>query len=264
METMESDARLAIGRVFPLPRSKTMRYSLLFALCLLAALTLASCQISMVEPPFSARFQNMLYTDIHISVDGYGSRVIAPGETVTFSINRADGSYRYQAYTYGKDASGRQIGLTVDWNRSCNISGNSYTVYLITLEDLFFLKMRNAGYHDLHPLYVNLGMSDQTTDDITIPGNNVLYNTGYYFAHGSTRIQATWQDKPTDYTYWVQGQHFYFPWSQNQSITLINDFKKSTEPQQNYEVQTNPVKPRSDEPFGIDAGVARSGSATNN
>ncbi|MFO8145397.1 MAG: hypothetical protein R6T89_06700 [Candidatus Syntrophosphaera sp.] len=237
-----------------------MRKTSFLVLSLLMALFLASCQINVAEPPFKARFHNMLYTDIHIWVDGYGFRVIPPNETVTFSINRSDQCYHYEAETHGTDAYGEQIGLVVQWERTRDISGDSYTTYLITYPDLFFLKMRNTGYHDLHPLYVNYGMIDETIDDIIIPSNNVLYRTGYYNAHGSTRIQADWLDMPTDYTYWQHGEHFYFPWTENQAITLINDFKKDADPQRKYETESNLVDHRSDEPFGIDPGVPREGS----
>lgn len=241
-----------------------MRNSLLFALGLLMALLIASCQIYVIEPPFKARFHNSLYTDIHLSVDGYGSRVIAPGQTVSFDIDRSDQSYHYQAVTCGKDASGDQIGLVIEWDRHCDISGDSYTVYLITYSELFFLRMRNTGHHDLHPLHVNLGLNDQTTDDIIIPGNGVTYNTGYYFAHGSTRVQANWLDRPTEYTYWQQGQHFYFPWTENQAVTLISDFKKGSDPVQKCEVESRLVEHPADEPFGIDAGIPRGTTAGEN
>lgn len=257
MKTMEAAALVQMRRMLRMPRSNTMRKPQLIALSLLALLFLASCQIYVVDPPFSARFNNMLYTDIRVTVEGYGSRVIAPGETVTFSIDKSDGSYHYHAETWGTDANGERIGLIVDWNRTNNISGESYTTYLITYPDLFFLKMRNTGYHSLRPLYVNYGLSDQTVDNILIPANNVLYSVGYYFAHGSTRVQANWVDMPNDYTYWQQGQHFYFPWAQNQSVTLTSNYKKGADPLQGCEVHSNPVKHNSGEPFGMVAGVPR-------
>lgn len=245
----------------------TMRRLLLLALCL-SALFLAACQYYVVDPPhedppFTARFENKLYTDIRVTVDGYGSRTISPGETVAFNIDRDDDSYHYEAETWGEDADGVRIGLIVEWARTRYMEGNSYTTYLITNDDLFFLKMRNTGNHDLHPLFVNYGLSDQTSDDIIIPGNDVLYNTGYYRAYGSTRVQAPWMDRPSDYTYWIQGQHFYFPWTENQSVTLISNFKKGAAPEQEYKVESNLVEHDSTEPFGIDAGVPRPGSEPN-
>lgn len=239
-----------------------MRKLTLCALCL-TALFLASCHIHEYDAPFLAKFQNMLYTDIQITVSGYGSKTIAPGETVTFRINRSDQSYHYEAETHGESASGAPIGLYVDWNRTREISGDSYLTYLITLEDLFFLRMRNTGNHDLNPLYVNYGLQAQTVDDITIPGNGLLYNTGYYYAYAATRVQSNWLDMPSDYTYWQQGQHFHFPWSENQAITLLNTFKKGASGETSYEAEAKPVSHTSEEPFGADAGVPRgvSGSA---
>lgn len=228
-------------------------------LCLPALILLASCHMHPVRPPFLAKFKNMLYTDINISVDGYGTKVIPPGETVTFSIERDDQTYRYEAETTGSSNSGAPIGLTVEWERTRDISGESYTTYLITAADLFFLKMRNTGQHDLRPLYVNHGLSSQTTDEITIPGNGVLYNTGYYRAFTNTEVRAYWLDMPTDYTYWEQGDHFHFPWLENQSVTLLNTFKKGGGSELGATVESNLVDHRSDEPFSLDAGVPRSG-----
>lgn len=228
-------------------------------LCLPVLFLLASCHIHEGRPPFLAKFQNMLYTDINITVDGYGSKVIAPGETVTFRIERNDQTYRYEAETTGSTNSGDPIGLTIEWERTRDISGESYTTYLITDEDLFFLKMRNTGHHDLRPLYVNYGLNYQTLDEITIPGNGVLYNTGYYRAFTNTEVRAYWLDMPSDYTYWVQGDHFHFPWQENQSVTLLNTFKKDGKAELAAMVESNPVDHRSNEPFGIDSGVPRSG-----
>ena len=230
-----------------------MKKSLL--LCLLPLLLLASCHVHVVDTPFLAKFENMLYTDIRVEVDGYGSAVIAPGESVTFEIARDDRSYHYEAETHGKSLSGEQIGLVVEWSRTRNISGDSYTTYLITNEDLFFLKMPIRPSRPAS-LYVNCGLTDQTMDDITIPGNGVLYNTATTNFHEHP-AQANWLDMPSDYTYWEQGHHFNFPWKENQSVTLLNTFKKDAAPEQGFKVESNLVDPRSDEPFGIDAGTPR-------
>lgn len=232
-----------------------------FLLLCLPVLLLASCSIHNDRPPFLARFTNMLYTDIWIQVDGYGSRVITPGETVTFRIEREDQSYHYEAETYGRDADGETIGLVVDWSRTREIHGDSYNTYLITYPDLFFLKMRNTGWHDLRPLYVNSGFADQTVDNIIIPGNGITYNTGYYRAYAGTRVQAYWMDMPSDYTYWQHQVHFHFPWTDNQSVTLLNTFKKDasgkTVAEPRFETGSNTLDPRGDEPFGADAGTPR-------
>lgn len=230
-------------------------------LLLLPALFLASCHTHDVQTPFWAKFKNMLYTDIQISVSGYGSKVISPGETVSFRIDRADQCYTYNAETYGSNANGDLIGLVVGWERTRDISGNSYTTYLITNADLFFLKMRNTGIHNLRPLYVNWGLINETVDNIIIPGNGITYSTGYYQAYENTRIQANWMDLPSDYTYWQHRTHFNFPWTENQSVTLLNNFKQGASGKGAYELQaeveTHALDPRGDEPFGIDAGVPR-------
>ncbi|NLW18898.1 MAG: hypothetical protein GXY81_04330 [Candidatus Cloacimonetes bacterium] len=244
-----------------------MRKIIFYALTL-SALLLTSCIIEVVNPPnvdptpFVAYFQNMLYTDIRVTVQGYGTKVVAPGKTVSFSINRNDGSYHYEAETWGSDADGNRIGLVVEWSRTRNISGDSYTTSLITDSDLFFLKMRNTGRHNLHPLYVNWSLGAQSMDDISIPGNGVLYNTGYYKAYSSTQVRAYWADMPSDYTYWQQGSHFLFPWEENQSITLLNTFKSSSGGKESVEIgvetESNPVKFSGKGPHGVDAGTLRS------
>ncbi len=220
-----------------------------YLLLALSLLLLASCHLHETQPPFFAKFNNQLYTDIRVSVAGYGSQVVRPGQTATFRIDRADQSYSYSAVTHGATADGGVIGTVLEWTRTNDIYGNSYTSYLITNPDIFFLRMRNTGHHNLRPLYVNHGLADESLDNIIIPGNGTTYNTGYYNAHANTRVQAYWMDMPSDYTYWEHRTHFNFPWTENQSVTLLNDFKKGGE--LGFESSANPLKVNEDEPHGF-------------
>ena len=53
---------------------------------------------------------------------------------------------------------------------------------------------------------------------------DIEYNIGYYYAFTSTQVNAYYQDDPTYYTYWY---NINFPWTNNQSIELINTYKKT-------------------------------------
>jgi hypothetical protein len=192
------------------------------ALIAVMALFLVSCK---PFTDFKAKFTNQLFTDIEITVDHYGTKTIEPGATVTFNIYSHDDDYTFYAKTCGKNSDGDQIGQLVEWNYTQDITGDEFTTDLFTDGGIFYIKMRNEGTHNLTPLYVNFGSADQTVDNIIIPHDGVTYAVGYYHAFINTRVQADWQDAPSNYTYWLQGTHFNLPFTNNQSITLLNNLK---------------------------------------
>ncbi len=173
---------------------------------------------------FDLSFYNTTFTDIDISVNRYGTKIINPDETVTFRVLKTDNSYSYYASTSGQTTQGSQVGLKLEWSSTETISGSEYTWNLVVSEDYFYLKMRNNGSHNLSPLYVNYELAHETVDQIVIPVDDALYNIGYYRAYSNTVVAAFWQNENT-YSYWRQGQQFNLPWTMNQEITLTNTSK---------------------------------------
>jgi PKD repeat protein len=164
-------------------------------------------------------FNNSVYTNIYITLNG-NTKTIYPGNSVTF-YSVSGSSVSYYAYTSGETTTGSQIGLKLIWNYPIDLPGGSISFNLIFTDTYFFLYMTNEGTHNLTPLYVNYGLGEQTVDYILIPNDYVKYNIGYYYANINTVIRAYYHDSPDWYTYW---QNINFPWTDNQSVSLVNTF----------------------------------------
>ncbi|HNW75591.1 MAG TPA: hypothetical protein PKJ28_01750, partial [Bacteroidales bacterium] len=183
-------------------------------------------------------FNNKVYTNIYITING-NTQTITPGNSVTF-YSLPGSSASYSAYTYGATTTGTQIGLELNWNNTISLPGGSISFNLIFPDTYFFLYMTNEGAHDLTPLYVNYGLSQQSQDNILIPNDNIKYRIGYYYAYTSTIVRAYYQDSPNSYTYWC---NLNFPWTNNQSVSLVNTYKKSPGTDEGRSFVSNPQLP---------------------
>jgi PKD repeat protein len=165
-------------------------------------------------------FNNSTYTTIYITLNGISKSMSSGGSVTYYSVS---GDYAsYTAYTYGKTTSGTQVGLKLDWSNTITLTGGTLSYNLIFNSDYFFLYLRNNGTHTLTPIYVNPGTSYETVDYILIPNNNVKYSIGYYRAFYDSQVWAYYQDMPSYYTYWY---NINFPWTDNQSVELVNNYK---------------------------------------
>lgn len=176
--------------------------------------------------PLQLTFNNTVFTPITITVNGYGTRVIQPSQNTTYVIPQTDITYTYSASTMGTTDVGSQIGLELIWEDTNNISGSTYTINLVVSSNYFYIYMQNNGAHSLSPLYVNYGTSNQTMDNVMFPANGVKYNVGYYRALSNGVVRAYWTNAPSSYSYWNYGPSL--SWTQNQSLTLINNSKTSS------------------------------------
>lgn len=171
--------------------------------------------------PFVLTFNNPLFTDIEITVTGYGTQTAEPGGSAVFNYSSNPGSITYHAETSGQTTSGSQVGLLLEWDYTHNVSGqSSYTLNLNVNSDYFFIYVENNSDHDFSPFYVNYGSYYETMDDIIIYNTGTNYRIGYYRAFTNTEVRAYWQDMPTWYYYWIQGTHFYLPFTDNQYVML--------------------------------------------
>lgn len=175
---------------------------------------------------FSARFINTMYTPMSISVQG-DTRTVQSGDSTTYTFMTNPQSLVYTASTSGKTTSGTQVGLLLTWGGSSNpVNVGGYTSVRLTFQyssSYFFMYMSNTGKTTLGPLYVNYGLSDQTVDYISIPGDGVKYSIGYYKAHSSAIVRAYWSNPTTTYSYWTLS----FPSTTNQSLWLTNSLPTS-------------------------------------
>jgi len=172
-------------------------------------------------------FTNQIFTPINILILNYGSRTIPVGGSVDYVFDTNPGSIRVTASTSGKTDAGTQIGELVSWQYTLNVTGQTELTYNLTLSSsMFYMYMQNTGTKDLTPIYVNYGLADQIIEsDFHIPPDNIKYDIGYYKAFTNTEVRAYYSGEPASYTYWQQGVHFTLPFTQNQSVTLINPFK---------------------------------------
>lgn len=175
--------------------------------------------------PLQLTFNNTVFTPTSITVAGYGTRVVQPGQSTTWSIPQSDGTYTYGATTMGTTNTGTQIGLQIIWGDTNTITGSAYTINLVVSNTYFFIYMKNNGTHSLSPLYVNYGSAYQTMDNIMIPADGVTYNTGYYRALSDGVVRAYWTSAPSSYSYWNYGPSL--PGTENQSLTLVNNSKST-------------------------------------
>ena len=173
--------------------------------------------------PFTLTFNNPLYTDIEVTVTGKGKKTVPVGGSANFQFDNNPGTISFYAQTSGKTTQGTQVGLLMSWTYSdLDVSGFESKSYdLVLTSAYFFLYMRNNGGANLNPLYVNYGLSDQTMDNIVIPNDNVKYRIGYYKAYKNTEVRAYFENSSSG-VQWIQGTHFSFPWTNNQSIELLN------------------------------------------
>ena len=179
---------------------------------------------------FPVTFINPVYTPIIVTVYKSSSssetRTIAVNDSTTFTLPTNPRSLVYSATTSGQTTSGTQIGLLLSFQQT-GIDVSNVTYYrsrFVVPYTYFFMYMVNTGKSTLGPIYVNYGLTDQRRDDITIPTDGLLYQTGYYKAYTNTEVRAYWNSPYNGYSYWDQGSNFTFQWVENQSVTLTNAF----------------------------------------
>lgn len=184
--------------------------------------SLAACQTACSGPQNATiNFVNNSFTTMTITVNG-ATKTVAAGQKVGFTgapSSIASGT----ATTSGKSSSGITIGEVVSWNINNTFPASGSTdVNLNVSSSLFFLRMRNTGTKTLTPVYVNYGLNSQSVDNVVIPPDGVTYPMGYYKAFTNGNVRAIWQNQPSSYSYWNQGQQYTLPFTNNQTATLLN------------------------------------------
>lgn len=174
-----------------------------------------------VKNPYEHTFYNSLFTPVDLAVNG-SSYVIPASESVTVQFATNPGTFHYQAQTSGRTTQGTQVGMLIQWDYDVSTS-SSQSTELILSSDHFFLKINNKGYSTGGPVYVNYGLLHETVDNISVPSSG-LYNIGYYRAYSNTNVRM-YLNGSDYYSYWDQGYHFTLPFTQNQSVTLVNTNK---------------------------------------
>jgi hypothetical protein len=161
-------------------------------------------------------FINDTYTAITINVDNQTQSIPVASQIVLKGTPGA--SISGTATTSGQTSSGTQVGLMITWNLSYTYptSGN-LSVKLDAESNYFFLKVINQSSIPMTTIYVNFGLSAQTTDNINIPNDGKTYNIGYYSAYSNSNVKAT-----NGNTYWLWTP-LNFAGSANQSFIVTGN-----------------------------------------
>lgn len=162
-------------------------------------------------------YQNNTFTPVNIVYNGV-SQVIPVGGSITYT-GAPNSNLTATATTSGTTTTGTQIGTLISWNLSNTFpaTGTS-TLYLDVSSSFFFLKIRNTNLnYSTNTVYVNYGLTAQTTDYLAIPNNGVVYNTGYYNAYTNTEIYIL--SYPSG-TYWTNYPSFSYVINQYYTLTL--------------------------------------------
>ncbi|MCK5169800.1 MAG: PKD domain-containing protein [Bacteroidales bacterium] len=181
------------------------------------------------------QFNNPLFTDNDVTVDGI-TKTMSPGSSVQFAkIDNT--SVSYTAETAGKTSGGTILGEELYWDRTVDLTSSSEYDLGVSSDFIFFYITNPSGY-SLNPFYVNYDNSDQTMDNIIIPGDGVKYKTGYYYTNYGMQIRAYFVSHPLySYIYWIR----YPTTENNQSMSLTTS--KSEKGQSEKAIEQNSLEP---------------------
>ncbi len=181
------------------------------------------------------RFNNPVFTDIDVTVDG-NTKTMSPDSYVQFAkIDNT--SISYTAETSGKTSGGTILGEELFWDQTVDLT--SYSSYnLVVSDDYIFLYVRNSCGYSFNQFYVNYGGPDQSMDNIVIPGDGVKYSIGYYYTNYGMEIRAYLVSHPLyDYVYWYR-----YPTTDNNQYSDLT-FSKSTKGQSEKEIDYSSEEP---------------------
>ncbi|MBN1184552.1 MAG: PKD domain-containing protein [Bacteroidales bacterium] len=192
--------------------------------------------------PFISTFYNNTYTPITITINSVTQTIPVEG-SVSFSFNSNPGSYTYTAYTYGETSSGTRVGEYVSWENTHNVSSlTSKETYLSIDNTMSYIYVQNYGTASLRNFKVNYGSAYETIDYISIPADNNIYATGYYYAIDGGEIRAD-LGYTGFYVYWIENTHFYYPNLWNQYVLLKNSNKSAQMEIKDFDQEINSDAP---------------------
>ncbi len=165
-------------------------------------------------------FKNNTFTTVTVTLDGV-LKTVAPGSTVSYS-GIAGSTVVGSAYTCGRTSGGTQIGEMIEWAPFNEVfptsSGDIKTEPLNVKSSIFFLYLKNLSVIPWSVVYVNYGLTAQTTDNITIPADGVTYAVGYYSAYTNSNVRT---EDINHASYWQwESSDMGLPFTTNQWTTL--------------------------------------------
>jgi len=188
----------------------------------------AQVSVDMEVGVYSVSFFNPTYTVVDIKVPGFEWQQIPVLDRINYIFPSNPGAIIYQAETKGETVNYQQLGLTLTWNETINLSGEVSPIFNLNIsEDFFFLSARNFGSTDLDDWSINYDTQYQFDENVTVPNDGYEYYFGYYDALNNSNIYARIVGTNND-AFWENGKEFNFPWIVNQGILVESDLKSNT------------------------------------
>ena len=183
--------------------------------------------IDMEVGVYSVSFFNPTYTPMNIHVQSMGSQEIAVLDRVNYVYDENPQNIFYRATTHGETVGSQILGLTLIWQESLDLSGETSPIFdLNASEDFFFLSVINYGNHDLDQWSINYNTDYQFDENVLIPNDDQEYYFGYYDALNNSNVYARIFGTNND-AVWENGKEFNFSWTLNQSILLESSLKST-------------------------------------
>ncbi len=183
-------------------------------------------QITLTDYISIVKFNNPTHTDIDISISAKNKTIPIDDYVLFASIDNT--TLDIDAETYGTTTSGSQIGETITWEGSVDLT--EYSSWNLDVNsDFIFFYVTNSGSDNLTPFYVNYDTNEETIDNIIIPNNNNTISTGYYYANSGMEVRAYFESSTEEGVNWIEGNNFTLRWEDNQFKSLGNELKNSEE-----------------------------------
>lgn len=186
-----------------------------------------SIPVDMEVGVYSVSFVNPTYSTIDIKVPGFNWEEIPVFDRINYIFPSNPGAIIYQAETKGETVNSQQLGLTLTWDETINLSEENAPVFYLNISDnFFFLSAKNYGSKDLNLWSINYNTVYEFNEDVTIPNDGLEYYFGYYDALNNSNVYARLAGTSQD-AVWENGKEFNFPWTENQGILVESDLKSN-------------------------------------
>jgi len=164
---------------------------ILFAVVGIFATMFSACRKA--SPAHSTiTYVNDAYTPMTVIINGYNQTIPAGGSaTYTGDVSSEANGTATTSGTFGLT-----VSLTIADNYP-DLSGDNVTYSLDIPAEYFYLKAVNTYTSPTSSIIVNLGLTSQTNEPVSVANDGNTYGIGYYYGFSNTVIKATYTDNTT-------------------------------------------------------------------